>query len=231
MKIMTQSLFALCAASALMPALAQVPAQNSRYPGYLIDQRDQIVMSGTGLCWRTSDWTPARAVAQCDPSFMPAATPAPQVAQAAPVPAPPSALTPLPARSRLERISFSADALFAFDKSVLKPEGKVMLNDLVRQLQGATEDGIVLTGHTDRFGTPRYNQSLSERRALAVKEYLVAKGIPASHIETAGKGEMAPETKPGDCKGARSAKVIACLQPDRRVDVEMKGTKPVVISR
>lgn len=91
--------------------------------------------------------------------------------------------------------------------------------------------GIVLTGHTDRFGTNAYNQKLSERRATAVKEYLVAQGLPATSILAEGKGETQPDTKLGDCKGARSAKVIACLQPDRRVDVEMQGNKMVSQAR
>ena len=124
-----------------------------------------------------------------------------------------------------QKISFSADALFAFDRSVLKPEGKAMLDGLADQLNGATYDVILVTGHADRFGSAKYNQKLSERRANTVKEYLVFKGIQASRIDAEGKGETQPITKAGDCKGAKSAKVIACLQPDRRVDVEMKGTK------
>ena len=130
-----------------------------------------------------------------------------------------------------QKFSFSGDALFAFDKSVLKPEGKVMLDDLVGKLGGVSYDRIVTTGHTDRFGTNAYNQALSERRAHTVKDYLISKNVQANRIEAEGKGETQPETKPGDCLGPRSAKVIACLQPDRRVDVEMTGTLPVVGAR
>ena len=181
---------------------------------------------------RDSDWTPARSAEPCDPVSRPVSlTPVPQPFVTVPAPQPVTALAPMPVKAAMQKISFSADALFAFDKSVLKPEGKLMLDGLVTQLKGVTDDGIVLTGHTDRFGTSAYNQKLSERRANAVKEYLVARGLPATSILAEGKGETQPDTKPGDCKGARSTKTISCLQPDRRVDVEMQGNKMVSQSR
>jgi len=124
-----------------------------------------------------------------------------------------------------QQINFSADAMFAFDKAVLKPEGKAMLDDLARTLNGAQYDAVRATGQTDRFGSNQYNQKLSERRANAVKDYLVSRDIPANRINAVGMGETQPVTKAGDCLGAKSAKVIACLQPDRRVDVEVNGTK------
>lgn len=218
MKPRTRFAIAACAATALLPALAF--AQDSRNQGYLVDTSGEIVRSGTGLCWHTSDWTPARAVEPCDPTIKPLAAAPAAVAPAPAPPPPPAAAKPLP-----QKMSFSADALFAFDKSVLKPEGKTMLDSLVRQLEGATYDVIAVTGHADRFGSNAYNQKLSERRANAVKEYLVSKDIPASRITAEGKGETQPVTKSGDCQGAKSAKVIACLQPDRRVDVDVQGTK------
>ncbi len=222
MKPMTRFVLAAFAATALLPATAM--AEDSKNQGYLVDTSGSIVTSGTGLCWRDSDWTPARAVEACDPGYKPAAaapaTKAVVIAAAAPEPTPrPAAAKPLP-----QKMSFSADALFAFDKSVLKPEGRTKLDDLVAQLKNGTYDTILATGHADRFGSAKYNQKLSESRARAVKDYLVSKGIPADRIEASGKGESQPMTKPGECKGAKSAKVIACLQPDRRVDVEMTGT-------
>lgn len=211
----------------LVPALAVAQGPDSKNQGYLVDTNgNNITMSGTNLCWRDSDWTPARSVEPCDPVNKPAAAPAAKpvaVAAVAPAPAP---VKPLP-----QKISFSGDALFAFDKSVLKPEGKVMLDELAGQLDGATYDNIIATGHTDRFGSNAYNQKLSERRAQAVKDYLVSKNVQASRIDAEGKGETQPVTKAGDCRGAKSAKVVACLQPDRRVDIEMKGTKTVTGSR
>jgi OOP family OmpA-OmpF porin len=84
---------------------------------------------------------------------------------------------------------------------------------------------ITAVGHTDRLGSEAYNQKLSERRVAAVKAYLVSKGVEANRISTAGKGEMQPVTKANECLGAKSAKVIACLQPDRRVEIEVVGTQ------
>jgi OmpA-OmpF porin, OOP family len=235
MKSMTRFVFAAFAATALIPATAL--AQDARNQGYLVDMNGTIVTSAnTGLCTRDSDWTPARSAEPCDPTKRPvAAAPAPApkavVAAAAP-PAPPAAIPQRVAAKPLpQKLSFSADALFAFDRSELKPEGKVMLDGLVRQLNSATYDVISATGHTDRFGSNQYNQKLSERRANAVKEYLVNKDILASRINAEGKGETQPITKAGECTGAKSAKVIACLQPDRRVDVEMQGTRTITGSR
>lgn len=228
MKTIMKPMVAAIAAMLLLPVIAL--AADSKNQGYLVNGNDNdIVMSGTGLCWHTSDWTPARAVERCDPVSKPlAAAPAPARAPAVVAAVAPA---PAPAKPMPQKISFSGDALFAFDKSVLKPEGKVMLDGLVSQLEGATYENIVATGHTDRFGSNAYNQKLSERRANTVKDYLVSKNVQAGRIDAEGKGETQPVTKPGDCKGAKSAKVIACLQPDRRVDVEMKGSKTVTGSR
>ena len=183
-------------------------------------------MSGTNLCWRHRDMDVPSATGPCEikapVAVIPAAAPIVVAAAKPAAPVAKVAQKPMP-----QKISFSGDALFAFDKAVLKPEGKVMLDGLVTQLSGATYDNIQATGHTDRFGSSAYNQKLSERRANAVKDYLASKDVMASRIDAQGKGETQPVTKAGDCKGAKSAKVIACLQPDRRVDIEMTGAKTV----
>jgi OOP family OmpA-OmpF porin len=224
-------------ATACLSTLAA--AQVASNEGYIADAQRSIVVSGTGLCWHDGSWNSTMPVEPCDPAKKPFAV-APAV-MATPTPAAPAPVAvaaaaqaaPVPA-ARVEaaaplsrRISFSGDALFAFDKSVLKPEGRVLLDGLVKQLSGATYDNIQATGHTDRFGSSAYNQKLSERRANAVKDYLASKDVMASRIDAQGKGETQPVTKAGDCKGAKSAKVIACLQPDRRVDIEMTGAKTV----
>lgn len=203
-------------------------AADTKNQGYAVDSSGEIVMSATkGLCWHTSEWTPARAVEQCDPTIRPVAMTATPAPATAPVAATPPALVaaPVAAKAAPHQISFSADALFAFDKAELKPEGRAMLDDLVRQLNAANYDVVVATGHTDRFGSARYNQKLSVRRADAVKNYLVSQNIAASRIEVKGLGETQLVTQAGECRGKASAKVIACLQPDRRVDVEMQGTR------
>jgi OOP family OmpA-OmpF porin len=216
-------------AAALLPGMSA--AQDTKNQGYLVDAYGNSITTtyNTGLCWHSSDWTPARSVEPCDPVARAAQAPAPKVVASAPPPVKP-AVAPAPARMVPQSINFSADALFAFDKSILKPEGKSLLDDFAGQLSGAQYDAIFVTGHTDRFGSNEYNQKLSERRANAVKDYLVSKDAPANRINANGKGEMQPVTQPGDCKGAKSVKVIACLQPDRRVHAEVTGTKGMTTS-
>ena len=124
-----------------------------------------------------------------------------------------------------EKITIAADALFDFDKATLRPEGKAKLDELVAKSKAIKLEVILVVGHTDRIGSDSYNQKLSERRAAAVKSYLVSKGIEANRVYTEGKGEKQPVT--GDkCKGNKATKELkACLQPDRRADIEIIGTK------
>jgi len=124
-------------------------------------------------------------------------------------------------------VTLDADTLFDFDKAVLRPAGRVALDDFLGKLKGIDLEVITAVGHADRFGSEAYNQRLSEQRAAAVKAYLVSKGIEPNRIQTEGKGEMQPVTKAGECSGAKSAKVITCLQPDRRVNIEVIGSQIV----
>ena len=232
MNATTKMIFAGCVA--LLPALAMAQV-NSTNQGYLVYGADFDVVTAVGgtICVRTSDWTPARAAAakacqKCTPDLCPKPVAVSQAPAAPPAkPAAPPAPPPKKAPEKMlpQKINFSADALFDFDKAVLKPEGKAMLDELSRILQGANYEVIVATGHADRFGSVAYNQKLSERRANAVKDYLASKDIPLNKVATSGKGKSQPVTKPGECAGPKSPKVIACLQPDRRVDVEVTGSK------
>jgi len=188
---------------------------------YVIDQRDVVALSGFGLCWRTGYWTPAAAAkdpagCQCDKDLLPKEVCEP------PKPAAPVAAMPKPAA---EKITVAADALFDFNKATLRPAGKAKLDELVSKAAAIKLEVILVVGHTDRIGSDSYNQKLSEKRAAAVKEYLVAKGIEANRVYTEGKGEKQPVT--GDkCKGNAPTKaLIECLQPDRRADIEIIGTK------
>jgi OOP family OmpA-OmpF porin len=225
MKHYSPLLLSAVLAATLLPLAAFAQSYNNQ--GYLVDGAGRIVTSSTsGLCWRTNEWTPARAVAPCDPVIARAAV-MPPIQDTVPTPMAVAPAVVPPMRVLPQKLSFSADALFAFDKADLKPEGKTMLDDLARQLNGAQYDVVVVTGHADRLGSAAYNQRLSEQRANAVKAYLVGQSIPATRITASGQGETQPTTQAGDCVGSKkTAKLVACLQPDRRVDVEMQGTKP-----
>lgn len=157
-----------------------------------------------------------------------AAVPPPPIAAVAPPPPPPP---PPPAPvPRPARVSFSADSLFDFDQSLVKPAGRQELDQFAQSLRGLNFDVISVTGHSDRIGAAAYNQRLSEQRAEAVKAYLVQTlRIPADRIVTRGVGGAEPVTPSGSCteqEGPRaSPTLIACLQADRRVEVEVSGTK------
>jgi len=121
-------------------------------------------------------------------------------------------------------VSFEAEPLFSFDKAAIRKDQRKSLDDFVAGLQGVNYDEITAVGHADRLGSDAYNQNLSERRANAVKTYLVSQGVPADKIRAEGRGESEPVT--GDtCKTTRGKALISCLQPDRRVDVSVNGSK------
>lgn len=163
------------------------------HSAYLQDGRGVISRNATGLCWHTGYWTPADAVPGCDgPLTKPAKAPAPVAA--APVPT-------------SEKVTYAADAFFDFDKYALKPEGKAKLDEIVANVQNVDVEVIVAVGHTDWIGTEAYNQALSERRANAVKAYLVSKGVDPQKIYTEGKGKRQPiadnRTREGRAKNRR----------------------------
>ena len=196
--------------------------------GYLIDSRGEVAKSGSGLCWRTSSWTPALALAECDPDLMAkqalAVKPSQPAAQS-PAAAPPAAAPVAVVKPAGQRVTLAADALFDFNKADLRPAGRASLDEFLAKLKGITPEVIIAVGHADRFGAETYNHRLSEQRAAAVKTYLRSKGVEANRVHTEGKGEKQPVTKAEDCKGGKSPKTIACLQPDRRVEVEVLGTQ------
>ena len=154
--------------------------------------------------------------------------PPPPFAAAPAIEAPPvQRELPPPPRPSPKRVSFSADSLFDFGKATVKPAGKQSLDQLAKDLKGTQFETITVLGYSDRIGNPAYNQKLSTRRAEAVRDYLVdALGIPSSKTQVKGMDGSDPVTKPNECPGqTRSPKLIACLQPDRRVEVEVSGTK------
>jgi OOP family OmpA-OmpF porin len=210
----------LCASLAQAQAIDRI---------YAIDGRGEVVVDPYGLCWRTGYWTPAAAAkdpagCKCDKDLLPKEVCGPKAAPAA---APVAAAAPAPLATAPvgQKVTVAADALFDFNKATLRPEGKAKLDDVVAKSQQLAIEVVIAVGHADRIGGAAYNQKLSESRAASVKDYLVSKGIPTNRVYTEGKGNKQPVTNPNDCKGPKSAKVIQCLQPDRRVDIEIIGTK------
>lgn len=161
--------------------------------------------------------TPAPQVVIVTPPPAPAAAPA---VMAAPAPKPVPA--PMP-----QRVNLSADTLFGFDTANVAPQGRAALDKFSGELAGTRFDTITVEGHTDRLGSAAYNQTLSAERAESVKSYLVNSGrIDPAKISAVGKGESAPITTAADCSDKLSrSQLITCLQPDRRVDVEVTGTR------
>jgi OOP family OmpA-OmpF porin len=221
----------LAAAVGLAAANAAVAQQGRTTQGYLTDQRNGIVKDPYNLCWRTGYWTPALAHCECDVDLIPrdiCFPPGPKPAAAPPKPAPaPAAKPPAP---KPKTLAVSSTGLFDFDKAVLTPTARAQLDkEVVARLgEYATIRLIHIEGHTDRIGTQEYNQKLSERRADAVKAYLVSKGVDSAKIETIGMGKTlqiksCPDPSPkGEIRNFKQ--LIECLAPNRRAVVTVSGT-------
>ena len=164
------------------------------------------------LCWRDAFWTPATAFPGCDGAIVPSVPLAP-----VPVVVAPPAPVPVPAPVTVaSKVTYAADAFFDFDKSVLKPEGKAKLDDLVGKIKDINLEVIIAVGHTDSVGSDAYNQKLSVRRSEAVKAYLVSKGIEKNRVYTEGKGEKQPVADNKTAEGRAK---------NRRVEIEVVGTR------
>lgn len=204
--------------------LAALSGMAVAHEGYVTDSSGALVRSGSGQCWHTGSWTPTMAIKECDPEWVkaePAGQKPDSVAVVAVVPVPVAEQGP--AKPMFEKISMQAETLFDFNRAKLRDSAKVKLDELAGMMQHSPEvDAILVTGHTDRLGTKAYNQKLSEWRAKAVMSYLVSQGVAAERIQTQGMGETEPVIKRDECKGSRKTKaLITCLQPDRRVVVEI----------
>ena len=231
MKQSTPSILLAASAIALSALAMNVSAQTVDKSAYLQDTRGDVVKNPYGSCWRTGYWSPALAIAECDPDLVPKAAPrrepAAPAAKPTPRPTPPAPAAKPSAKPAVSparaKVTLSADALFDFDKSVIKPDAKGKLDGLVGKIKGVNLEVVIAIGHADRIGSNAYNNKLSMRRANSVKAYLVSKGIPANRIYTEGKGEKQPVK---DCPRMKDSKrLIACLAPNRRVEVEVVGTR------
>ena len=211
MKKLNKVAMLIAVATVAGSAFAQTPGTIDNWKN---GSNELVWKNGTNeLCWRNAFWTPATAAPGCDGALAAVTTTQPTVT-------PTKEVTPQtqvqPQQPSIVKVNFSADAFFDFDKSVLKPEGRSKLDDLVGQLQGVNLEVIIAVGHTDSVGTVAYNQRLSVRRAEAVKAYLVSKGIEPSRVYTEGKGKSQPVAD-NHTKAGRAQ--------NRRVEVEVVGTR------
>jgi OOP family OmpA-OmpF porin len=228
---MSLATVAVCAA--LLPATGSA-ATGERLDGYLTDTQGGVARAiGAGVCVRTSQWTPALAVAECDPDLI--AKPAPVVApKPAPAPAPeakpapkPEA-KPKPAKPQMMNVERKIELQgMPFDKAEMTPDNVKELDEFMADLKPVTLGAIIVTGHTDRIGSLKYNQRLSERRAVVVKDYVVSKGIDPKLIFWEGKAFKQPIPVTKFCSNKMKRKqLIECLAPNRRVTVEAVGVMP-----
>ncbi|MCS4506037.1 hypothetical protein KBTX_03178 [wastewater metagenome] len=128
---------------------------------------------------------------------------------------------------RTERVTIDARTLFGFDKATLTDEGRARLDQMAQRIDRDWEvSSIRVLGHTDRIGPEAYNQKLSERRAQAVADYLMSKPTMAGYdMQVVGMGEGDPVVQCENTGGRNE--LINCLQPNRRVEVEVTGMKTV----
>ncbi len=191
MKPLYQSLFGAVLAGTL--SVAQ-PAMAGQESGYVVDSDGQPVLSGSGECMHTGSWVPSMPVC-----------PEPTVVF----------------EEERARILFTLDdsEFFGFDQVTLSRQAKADLDDMANALKDADMiHGITITGHADRIGPSPYNERLALERSEAVKRYLVSRGIPADRVQTLSDGSARPLVTCPDTRDG--SKLVLCLAPNRRVDIE-----------
>jgi OOP family OmpA-OmpF porin len=122
--------------------------------------------------------------------------------------------------------SYRAEVLFEFERDELGGEGRKLLDELARKLIAGEIEKLTATAHADRIGRAAYNEDLAERRAEAVRDYLLDKGVDEKLLRVESKGARLPVTN-GRCdamgpESKQNAKLVACLQPDRRAEIEVR---------
>lgn len=206
--------------------------------GYTVSgQSNEIVRNNYGECWKNAYFDKAsQGRVECgDAVAAPEPEPEPE-----PAPAPVVVVEQAPQYVD-ETISLSAKTLFGFDKDSLRAEAQDNLKVLAQRLSRTNIQSVRVEGHTDFMGSDKYNQALSERRAYVVANNLVSNGVPVSRISAVGLGEsQAQMTQVCEAEvaklGAKVSKakkreaLIACIEPDRRVDVKIRSivTRQVV---
>jgi OOP family OmpA-OmpF porin len=198
-------------------------------PGYVTDSFGKLVRDAEKRCVKTGTWELKNLIPECDTTPVAPIQPGTTVKTLPVAPAivetPLPEVTPTPAPivlKKSETLSLSALVLFGFDKYKLSSTGEQVLDMIITELNKTEYKSISLDGYTDRFGTAKYNLKLSQKRADAVKAYLVAHGVDASKIKTTGHGKTKFRTTPTDCKGLKGAKLKVCYSDDRRVELTLE---------
>ena len=197
----------------LLAGLTVASGSSFAAAGYVDDSSKGIVRTGYGDCLHTGRWGEENFIEECDP-----------VAKAE------VAAVETVIVKELKPVALAADALFAFDSADLTAEGRNRLDQVVGSLTAKQLENkqIEITGYTDRIGPETYNQTLSERRAQAVRDYLVSKGLPADAISTQGLGAAKPVV---GCEGERGAQLIDCLAPNRRTEIEFSAMEVIEVEK
>lgn len=196
-------------------AVSLMLASGSGYAaeGYVDNSTSNMTRTGSGDCLHTGRWSEETAIAECDPEIVAKRD---------------TSLAAVEVIIQRNPVRLEADTLFGFDDATLTTDGRSILDDLAGSLTaaGLEEQKITVTGYTDRIGPEAYNQGLSERRAAAVRDYLVSKGVAADHLETAGLGAANPLV---DCEGKRGPAAVDCLAPNRRTEIEFSAMEIVEV--
>ncbi|WP_304670286.1 OmpA family protein [Neisseria polysaccharea] len=195
-------------------------ASEAHIHGYTVSgQSQEVVRNNYGECWKNTYFDKAtQGRVECGDAVEPA----------------PVAVVEQAPQYVDETVSLSAKTLFGFDKDVLRAEAQDNLKVLAQRLGQTNVQSVRVEGHTDFMGSEKYNQALSERRANVVANYLVSNGVPASKTSAVGLGEsQAQMTQVCEAEvaklGAKASKakkreaLIACIEPDRRVDVKIRS--------
>lgn len=235
------------------PLAPQAPAP--LIPGYLTAADGSLLKDSHARCWRTADWRPALAIEECDPVVvrerqaaqallaLSAVAPADSsgfdggeaadtgAAAPAATPAPPGATgtAPPPGLDFVTKpVVLNTDAAFFFGKDTLTRAGRDAVENLAAyiKLWGIEGARIDITGHSDRIGSARDNLALSKRRADAVRKVMIESGVAADDVVARGVGSTQPVTTLADCPADLvRCDLIGCLAPDRRVEVQLNGTR------
>ena len=202
----------------LLASLGLVSGLVQAAEGYAEDSSSSIIHTGFGDCLHTTRWSEQVAVVECEPAVV-AAREAAKLAAVEVVMV-----------KAFKPVRLDTQALFAFDSAELSDDGKLRLNDVLGSLTAADlqDEKIHITGHTDEIGSDSYNLKLSQKRASAVRDYLVSRGVVPGFIETSGVGEADPVVS---CEGQRAKALINCLAPNRRTEVELSARKLVEVEK